>query len=229
MTTNYDKCFEKHSFDELNNIDVNVHLQSLKFIFNKFKINKKTIDTMSFFDVGCNAGSFIKILKHYGIHQNIHCFEPHPILSKKTKEVYPYIKMNELCLSNNTSNIELHIPTWSVGLSSVINRPVFSKLSDEGQVINKLNVKCNTIDAYCQENNIKHIFFMKIDVEGAEKMVLEGGSEMLKNKKIFSGIFEIGETLKDANTDENEICRLLEGYGYKIVKTISRNDYIFHI
>jgi hypothetical protein len=52
---------------------------------------------------------------------------------------------------------------------------------------------------------------------------------MLKNKKIKCGIFEIGETLKDAGTSDKEICEILENYGYTINKNISKNDYIFHI
>lgn len=229
MSTNYEKCFEKHSFEELNNIDLGIHHNALKYVLNKYKMNKQTIDNLHFFDVGCNSGSFVKGLKTFNITKNIHCFEPHPVLSKKTKEVYPYIKMNDICLSNNDENITLNIPTWSVGLSSIIDRPVFSTLSEKGQEINKLNVQCKTIDQYCEENSIKNIFFMKIDVEGAEKLVFEGAKNMLKNRKIISGIFEIGETLKDANTSENEICNLLETYGYKIVKTMFATDYLFHI
>ena len=42
-------------------------------------------------------------------------------------------------------------------------------------------------------------------------------------------IFEIGQTLYDANTSENEIIDLLEGYGYIINKSISANDYLFYL
>lgn len=229
MTENYNKCFEKHSFEELNNIDIQIHHMALKYMFNRFKISKQLIDKQQFFDIGCNSGSFVKSLSAFNIKNNIHCFEPHPVLSKKTKEVYPYIKMNEFCLSNNNNELVLNVPTWSVGLSSVIERPVFTSLHDKGQEINKLTVQCKTVDEYCEKNDIKNIFFMKIDVEGAEKLVLDGASNMLKNKKIIGGLFEVGETLKDANTSESEICNLLESHGYKIVKNLFPSDYIFHL
>ena len=115
---------------------------------------------------------------------------------------------------------------FSVGLSSIINRPVFKNLNQE---ITCLNVKCETLDTYCCDHNIDEIAFMKVDVEGAEKMIFEGAHLMLKNKKIKCGIFEIGETLKDAGTSDREICELLENYGYTINKNISRNDYVFHL
>ena len=86
-----------------------------------------------------------------------------------------------------------------------------------------------TLDHYCDINNINSIDFIKIDVEGAEKMIIEGGNNMFKEKKIKAGLFEIGETLKDAGTTEQEIATILEGFGYNIVKNLSKNDWYFHI
>jgi len=215
------KCFEKHSFEELNNCDLDILNKALNFYLNKFG-NKESF----IFDVGSNSGSFIKALQSFDIKNNIVCFEPHPIISKKTKEVYPYVNMNNYCLGNLDGNIDIYIPQWSVGLSSIINRPVFSQLNQE---IVKLNVNCEKLDTYCELNNIPEIGFIKIDVEGAEKIIFEGAEKLLKNKKINCGIFEVGQTLRDANTNEEEIFILLEGYGYKIDKSISEENYLFYL
>jgi len=220
----FNRCFEKHDFNELNNLDIYILNNAVLQFIKLYNNNNNNI----IFDVGANAGSFIKVLNHYNLINNIHCFEPHPVLSNKTKEIYPFIKMNNYCLSNMIGTIDINIPMWSVGLSSIINRPIFDKLKNEGQHITKINVKCETLDYYCKQNNIEEIDFIKIDVEGAEKMIFEGSTEMLKNKKIKCGLFEIGETLKDAGTNEKEICELLKGYGYNIDKTVSNNDYFFY-
>lgn len=215
-----EKCFEKHSFNELNNIDYDILHKAFSFYLNKFN-NKTSV----IFDVGANAGSFVKVLQSFNI-MNVICFEPHPILSKKTKEVYDYITMNSYCLGNIDGTIDIHIPQWSVGLSSIINRPVFSQLDQD---ITILNVKCQTLDTYCELNNIHEIGFIKIDVEGGEKTILDGAKNMLKTHKIVCGIFEVGQTLTDANTSGEELASLLEGYGYKIDKTLSVNDYLFYL
>lgn len=220
----FDKCFDKHTFDELNNIDHDI----FQSVINHFKEYSEIKDPV-FFDVGCNAGSFIKVLQsHYNNHNNIHCFEPHPKLSNSVIKKYPYVKMNEICLTDNIGNIDIHIPIWSVGLSSIIDRPIFDKLKNEGQETIKYNVKTNTIDNYCHENNIEFIDFIKIDVEGAEKLVLDGGINMLKNNKIKMGLFEIGETLTDANTSATAICNILESCNYKVMKNIP-NNYLFYL
>jgi FkbM family methyltransferase len=218
----FKQCFDKHNFQELNNIDVRMLYNVFMFHISKFPIQNNSI----FFDVGTNAGSFLKILTHFKIFSNIHCFEPHPIISKKTKNIYQNVKMNEICLSNNNGEVEIHFPLHSVGLSSIINRPVFKNLGTE---VKKVKIKSITLDHYCNINNINNIDFIKIDVEGAEKMIIEGGENMFKEKKIKAGLFEIGETLKDAGTSEQEIATILERYGYNIVKNLSNNDWYFHI
>jgi len=220
--SNYEKCFEKHSFSELNNIDI----YNFYNVFTKYLEGIKNKSNTVFFDVGCNAGSFVKILKQYGFENNIHCFEPHPVLSKTVKEVYPFVIMNEFCLSNYNGETIINIPTWSVGLSSIIKRPVFCKLDQD---INVLHISCKTLDSYCEENNIEKIDFIKIDVEGAEKMVFEGAHNLLLNKKIKFGMFEIGQTLVDAGTSTEEVCKLVESYGYKLDKSISENDFVFYL
>jgi len=220
--SHYDRCFEKHKFEELNNIDYDI----LNYAVGVFK-NLHKSQTGVFFDVGCNAGSFVKTLQENNFTNNIHCFEPHPKLSNVVIEKYPHVKMNKCCLTDKIGYIDIHIPMWSVGLSSIINRPVFKKLQNSGQEIIKLNVETNTVDNYCNENKIDVIDFIKIDVEGSEKMVLYGADNMLKNNKIKFGLFEIGETLKDANTSEKEICDYLEQYNYKIYTEIP-NNYLFY-
>jgi FkbM family methyltransferase len=220
----FNKCFQKHNFGELNNLDVNILYKSILFYKNKFQNIPETI-----FDVGCNAGSFIKVLKNFNITDNIHCFEPHPYLSEYTNNIYSFIKMNKICLTDNIGTVDITFPQWSVGLSSIINRPVFDKLKSEGQQFKTINVNSDTIDNYCKSNNIENIDFIKIDVEGAEKMVLDGAINMLKNNKIKMGIFEIGETLTDAGTNENEICNYLMEYNYIIEKNIVPNNYIFYL
>ena len=78
-----ERCFEKHNFEELNNIDCGLLYNAIQFYKNKFN---NSIG-LNYFDVGCNAGSFVKVLNSVGIKNNIHCFEPHPIISKKQKNI----------------------------------------------------------------------------------------------------------------------------------------------
>jgi FkbM family methyltransferase len=219
--SNYERCFERHSLAELNNIDI----EKFDVVLQKYKHVFKNDSSSVIFDVGCNAGSFIKALKHHGIDQGIHCFEPHPVLFKTVRDMYPYVRMNEYCLSNSNGVTTMNVPTWSVGLSSLINRPVFGEL---GQEINNLMVLTKTVDTYCEENDIHHIDFIKIDVEGAEKMVLEGAYNLLSTRNIKAGLFEVGQTLVDAGSSTEELCNLVTSYGYTLDTSISESDIVFY-
>jgi FkbM family methyltransferase len=215
-------CFNIHKFDELNNCDYNTLCESILFFKSKYPNKTNTI----FFDIGCNAGSFVKALASFNIKSNIYCFEPHPVLSKKVKETYPYINMESFCIGNTNSEVIINIPEFSVGLSSLIDRPVFNELK---QNIVRYSTQCKMLDSYCNEQHIDCIDFIKIDVEGAEKMVFEGASNMLRSHKIISGVFEVGQTLIDAGTNFNEIKSMLEGYGYSVIPASNGNDYIFFL
>ena len=213
-------CFEKHSFGELNHIDYHLLKQSVEHMNKLHSFTDKSV----FFDVGTNAGSFVKVLKEKN-YNNIHCFEPHPVLAKTTKTVYPSIIMNEMCVGNNEDHVVINIPEHSVGLSSIIERPIFSNLE---QNIYRIITKCTTIDTYCKNNNIDKIDFLKIDVEGYEKYIFEGAEEMLSSHKIISGIFEVGDTLKDAGYTENDIYKILIKHHYNFYK-INDTNVLFSI
>lgn len=215
------RCFEKHSFHELNNIDKISLSQAVGKVLLKDRPQHPV-----FFDVGTNAGSFIAAVKEFNIPYTAHCFEPHPILAQTVKSKYPNIILNECCVSNTSGDIIIHIRMWSCGISSIINRPVFAGLNQE---IVKYNTKSVTLDEYCRSNNIDTIDFIKVDVEGAEKMVFDGAKELLAQKRIKAGIFEIGQTLVDAGTTTEELCTLIKSYGYTLDTSVSQNDIMFYL
>jgi len=221
MSSALERVYDQHSFNEMNACDYNKLMQAYNLYYRVCGLQSDGV----FFDVGCNSGSFVRVLKDNNVLQNIHCFEPHPVMAKTTASYYPHIKMNEECLSDTNGFVNVYLPALSCGLGSIINRPVFYTLNQE---ITLLNVPCETIDTYCSKNNISTIDFIKLDVEGAEMLVLQGATQMLKEHRIKFGLFEVG-CLKDAGSSEEEVIALLEGYGYTIDKSVCSEDYAFYI
>jgi len=221
MNSALNKVYDHHSFQEMNRCDYDMFLKALSLYSNKCTLESSSV----FFDVGCNSGSFVRALKDHGITQNIHCFEPHPVMAKTTANYYPHIKMNEECLSDSDGLVNVYLPALSCGLGSIINRPVFYKLNQE---ITVLNVPCETIDTYCSKNNISTIDFIKMDVEGGELLVLKGAERMLREHRIKFGIFEVG-CLVEAGSSPQEVIDLLERHGYTIDRSIGSEDYAFYL
>jgi FkbM family methyltransferase len=160
--------------------------------FNSIKQNCKTI-----FDVG--AGSFSIFYDVEGI--DVHYFEPHLESFEKLKTIGVKNKnyyFNNFGLSDKGEKVSIYAD------GSLYNR-------------NMSNVVIATCDVksgleYCNEKNITHIDFLKIDVEGMETKVLLGFGDILKNIRYIQ--FEYGIGLRDAGSNLKEIMDLLGSYGF---------------
>jgi hypothetical protein len=71
-------------------------------------------------------------------------------------------------------------------------------------------------DAYCDENGIDFIDFLKIDVEGAEHLVLAGFDKMLMRKSVRLIQFEYGYTNGDTKFLMRDFYEYFEKLGYII-------------
>jgi len=87
-------------------------------------------------------------------------------------------------------------------------------------------VEMKTIDCFCEENNIKRIDFLKLDVEGNELKVLEGAKGIIKSGNVDFIQFEFGGCNIDSRTYFQDFYYLLyKDYDlYRILK-----DGLFHI
>jgi FkbM family methyltransferase len=92
-----------------------------------------------------------------------------------------------------------------------------------------ITVPCVTLDDYCAKNKITTIDFLKIDVEGADTMVLRGAKNLLHNKQIKMIAFEENlERMKMLNIPQNEAIELLKNNGYTI-ESLGTGEYMAYL
>lgn len=214
-----------YSFEMLSDIDRDIHNKMLLRFFSTYP--KRT--DLVVFDVGSNAGSFVKEFQNMAS-GHVHCFEPHPVFSKYLTDTYTNISINPYCISNESTIGNIYLPNLSAALGSTIYRPVFDKLLNTQTIVTK-QVLFMPLDTYCKNKGIEEIDYLKIDVEGGEFKVLEGAKELLKNHKIKAGQFEGcpgSECLKEAGTSYEQVTNLLRSYDYN-VEQICPNDCYFSI
>ena len=78
----------------------------------------------------------------------------------------------------------------------------------------KYNLLGTTIN-YFLENSILDIpDYIKIDVDGIEHLILEGGDKFLNDKKVKSLSIEINENFKE---QYDKVLNLMNKYGFKLL------------
>jgi FkbM family methyltransferase len=180
----------------------------------------------TFFDVGANVGLWTKsFFSLYEVKSqkkiNGHCFEPSGFTFKRLQEALKAdprtsnVEMHNVALSNSSTTLTLFINQEGAGSNSVYERQGFKNISKE-------IVEAKTIDAFCEQNKITQIDFIKIDVEGHEIQVLQGAQRMLQLKRIDYIQFEYGGTWIDSHTFLLDMYKYLMDFGYKVGKILPR-------
>jgi FkbM family methyltransferase len=153
----------------------------------KVLLGKYIKDGDVFLDIGANIGHFSFYFNGKFKDLKCHMFEPHPVLSKCVNETKSYNKLDnvvvhQVALSNENSELEFFEDSFNDGGHSLISENV-SKRSAH----NSFKVQAVTLDEYVSELNTDKIDVVKIDVQGAEFMLLEGAKRTFKDHapKIF--------------------------------------------
>jgi len=81
--------------------------------------------------------------------------------------------------------------------------------------VSDYSVSCLTIDIFIEQNNISKVDFIKIDVEGSEYRVLNGGTKTIEGLKSII-LYEYCTTIDKLSKSENMIksFNLLQKLGY---------------
>lgn len=161
-----------------------------RFLMNDFtkiisdKINKKPKDNLTIFDVGCFQGNFSRNLKKkIKSKASFYLFDANPRLDIKD---FTYTK---LAFSNNSGLRKFHInrffPASGSSLKTIVLEDKLWNLTRQlitakfGKQYDTIEVKTDTLDNYCNYHKINEIDVLKIDTEGSELEVLQGGKNIL--------------------------------------------------
>lgn len=167
-------------------------------------------------DIGAHTGSF-SLLPVFNSQIKVYAFEPSPWIYELLKT---NIKLNNISKNTLTYNIALSNNS-GVALLKIPKNKKDSGLATLGNPIRfkdieEIEIKTQKIDSFIKEHNIKKIDFIKIDTEGAELSILNGGIETIKKYKPYMLI-----ECDQKNTDQfgyntEDIETLLQSVGYKI-------------
>src|SRR5690606_28678484 len=163
------------------------------------------------FDVGSNKGHWSDILVHNVA--EMHLFEPNQVLLHYTAAKYDRldnVQYHHVALSDKKGESEFYFyHRHHHELSGFRHNPLWDNIPNE-----RTTVRTTTLDDVRDGN----IDFLKIDVEGAELLVLKGAKNLLANRKIrFIQVETVGHSEIYGYTYE-DLVDYLAGFGYRIFR-----------
>lgn len=172
---------------------------------------------MVFFDIGAHFGYFSLLAAHLvGSSGSVHAFEPTPstfaVLKENTADK-PNIKINNLALWSQATNIAFldYGVEWSA-FNSVGESQVHNNMVSPGIEPTRCNVVATTLDDYVQQTGARP-GFIKIDAEGAETMILQGGSRALRECRPMITL-EVGDQEGETSSKSRALIEFAIGLGY---------------
>lgn len=131
-------------------------------------------------DVGANFGWYATLLARRNAGQ-VHAFEPVPPTFARLEENFrlagspPNLILNNLALGGEFKQIEMHVfDNLPDGHSSLSTMGKNNYVTYQSAMV--------TLDSYLESENVEAVNFVKVDIEGAEKMFLDGARSLFKQE-----------------------------------------------
>lgn len=178
-------------------------------------------------DAGANIGAVaMHMALRVGPKGQVHCFEPHPgvrqrlALHVNRNGFEERCRVHDLALSDRAGTVDLCVMQGddeNQGVSSIVGN------GEHGQLHAVLPVKTITLDAFVEQARLSRVDFIKIDIQGAEPLLLRGGRQLLSRPDAPTLALELSPLdLRHLGSDSRELVELVESFGYGVYRL--RND-----
>jgi len=172
-----------------------------------------------FLDVGAHVGQFTLLASNLvGPRGRVVSFEPDPLTFRLLRKSIALNKLTNVvavraALADVNAVLSFHLSqARNIGANSL--RPPAQGLDARSSV----PVECWRMDDFLQRNNIPKPDLVKIDVEGAELLVLDGARETLSGPDQPILIVEFCEiTLAQFGANCQQLAARLESFGYHLM------------
>jgi FkbM family methyltransferase len=164
--------------------------------------------TSNCLDIGASGGELLKHMVRLAPRGTHFAFEPLPDFYRTLVKRFPDVRVHNVALSDVTEE--------STRFQYVVGNPAYSGLRRRRydrpeERVEEIVVRTARLDELVPPN--LHIHFVKIDVEGGEFQVLQGGVETVRRNRPFI-VFEFGIGAADwYGIQPEDMYRLLSGHG----------------
>jgi FkbM family methyltransferase len=180
---------------------------------------KMAQDGMVVVDIGANIGYYTLIAaKLVGDKGIVYAFEPEPrsyklLCQNIAINGYTNIVPIQKAVSKTNGKTKLYVDAAIADISSFAKDNVLRYSKD----LDYLEVETITLDDFFERTvGDDRIDLMKVDVEGAEEIVVDGAERVLKKNSLKILMEFVPRQLRNVGTDPFELLRKLRNYGFAI-------------
>lgn len=174
------------------------------------------------FDVGAHHGYVSTMYRDLFPNASIYAFEPFgdsfAVLKRRTA-LSGRIHACNLAVSNRCGTAEFHVNPSAATNSLLPTDPVAPGIWGKGllETYDKIPVETITVDEFGRQHNIERIHLLKLDVQGAEPLVLEGAKQYCADGRIDIIYTEIITMPSYSGQMElHEFLTMLHDYGFQL-------------
>lgn len=164
------------------------------------------------FDVGANQGDWTARALSVNPKAKIYAFEPISSVFQKflAQGFPPNVMANQMGMGDEISTLQFYLYK-NTQLNSTVPKHGSKHIGVE-------EVQVSTVVHFCQQQAIKKIDLLKIDVEGHDLAVLKGATLMLQEQQISFVQFEYGDNYIDARIFLKDVFSFIEPLPYQIYR-----------
>lgn len=166
------------------------------------------------FDIGACGGEWTEAALQIKSDLTVHCFEPQESCQQAlVGRIGGRAIINCFAVGRASGETVIYSTDEDLQVTSTYRMPYLESVAMREDTISIL-----TLADYCARYGVPHIDFLKIDVEGAEMDVLEGGIELFRQGRIMAAQFEYGATWTGSGRQLRDVFDLMAGTDYMIAK-----------
>jgi FkbM family methyltransferase len=173
-------------------------------------------------DIGAGVGEeTLSFSRAVGPRGRVICVEAHPRTFRCLEKLVRYNQLvNVTCVHRAVADV-------NGGTAMIADSETYvgSRLSSSQGV----SVKTTTIDSLCEELHLGRIHFLKMNIEGAERLAIHGISEALKRTELLC--ISCHDFLADRTGDQNlktkdEVRDFLQNHGISVLERTEEKSYL---
>lgn len=137
--------------------------------------------TATCIDVGCHGGVLLRQMMSYARNGTFLAFEPLPELYRGLVTQFrdPRVRVFDLALGDREGSSTFNHVVTNPGYSGLRER----RYDRPNEQVETISVQVDRLDAVVARADVTRVDFIKIDVEGAEHLVLRGAEQTLREHK----------------------------------------------